>query len=211
MRVIKVQGKGRIAASPDMVTLSFGVQAKAKNYAACLDLLNCNTEALRASITAAGCDRSRLKTGEYEITTDTQYKDGKHIHLGYCASHQLHIELPMDKELLDRTLQQVAKSQSGARIHLSFSVGDTDGMRRRVLAAAVRAAQANATVLADAAGITLGALQQIDYGWQEIRVQGYETELLCVRSEAQATATADIEPDEVSAEDTVTLVYAISD
>ena len=84
-------------------------------------------------------------------------------------------------------------------------------MRRRVLADAVRVAKANALVLADAAGVQLGPLQHIEYGWAEIRIEEAKAGVLCESAAPSSNYDPDIEPEDVTADDTVTLVYAIQE
>lgn len=212
MRVLKVQGKGRVSVEPDLVTLSFEVEVSDPDYAKCLGNLNERAEDLRASMTAAGLNRAELKTSDFSVRVETQYKDGKHLFEGYLASHNMKIELPADKVLLNKTLRSIAKGHSGAEIKLTFSVKDKDGLRKRVLAEAVRVAKENAEALSAAAGVTLGKLQQIDYGWSEVRIYDREASMLCEGdSPLPSCSEADIEPEDVSAEDNVTLVYEMEE
>ena len=107
----------------------------------------------------------------------------------------------------------VSQSNSGAEISLAFSVKDKDSLRKRALAEAVKTAKENAETLATAAGETLGKLQQIDYGWEEVRISNRVASMVC---EGPAPSTpmeyeADIEPEDIIAEDNVTLVYEIAD
>jgi uncharacterized protein YggE len=162
MRLLKVQGKGRVNVEPDLVVLSFGVETKARDYAECLQDLNARAEDLRSSMTVGGLDRAKLKTSAFNVRVETQYTGGRHVFAGYCASHNMTIELPVDKELLNRTLRHIAHGHSGAEITLAFSVKDKDALRKRVLMEAVRTAKVNAEILASAAGMCLGKLQQID-------------------------------------------------
>jgi hypothetical protein len=76
----------------------------------------------------------------------------------------------------------------------------------------VRVAKENAEALSAAAGVTLGKLQQIDYGWSEVRIYDREASVLC-ESDAPSSpcCEADIEPEDVSAEDNVTLVYEMEE
>lgn len=212
MRILKVQGKGHVSVEPDLVTLSFEVDTTAKDYAECLRKLNEQTEDLRASMTAAGLGRAELKTSAFSVRVDTKYKDGQHLFVGYCASHNMKIELPADKELLNKALRSVAKGHSGAEIRLTFSVKDKDGLRKRVLAEAVRVAKENAVALTAAAGVTLGKLQQIDYGWAEVRIYDREANLACESAPPMSSnCDTDIEPEDVAAEDSVTLVYEMAE
>ena len=211
MRLLKVQGKGRVSVEPDLVTLSFEVETKTSDYVECLQNLNARAEDLRASMTAAGLDRTDLKTSDFSVRVETQYKDGLHVFVGYRASHNMKIELPVNKELLNRTLRHIAQGHSGAEINLAFSVKDKESLRQLVLEEAVRTAKRNAAVLASAAGISLGKLQQIDHGWAEVRI--YDSEVVKAYETVRGgpPCEVDIEPEDVDAEDSVTLVYEISD
>ena len=137
MRQIRVHGKGHVVAEPDMVTISFDVEVNVYDYEECLRTLNMRVEDLRQSITAAGLERAQLKTSSFNVHVNSKYKDGRSIFAGYSASHRMHIELPVDKELLNRVLRNVAGGLSGAEINLSFSVRDKESLRKKVLANAV--------------------------------------------------------------------------
>ena len=214
MRILKVQGKGRVNAEPDLITLSFEVETKAKDYEECLRNLNARTEDLRASMTAAQLDRTELKTTAFSVRVETKYnsKTRQYMFEGYRASHNLHIELPADKQLLNQAIRCVSQSNSGAEISLDFSVKDKDSLRKRALAEAVKTAKENAEALATAAGETLGKLQQIDYGWVEVRISNHVADMLCEGPEPSTSMEyeADIEPEDIIAEDNVTLVYEIA-
>ena len=211
MRLMKVQGKGYVSAEPDMVTLSFGVESKARDYEESVRNLNARAEDLRASMSASGLDRARLKTTSFSVRVDTLYKNGQHLFAGYVASHQMQIEIPMDKTLLNKVLSHVAQGHSGAEIRLEFSVKDRDALRKNALTQAVKAAKDNAETLASAAGVTLGKLVQMDYGWSEVRIYDRQASMLCEGPDAMMASGADIEPEDVAAEDSVTLVFQITE
>jgi uncharacterized protein YggE len=210
MGLLKVQGKGHVATEPDMVTLSFDVEVDVYDYGECLSTLNARAEDLRQSMSAAGLERAQLKTSAFNVRVNTQYKDGQHFFAGYSASHRMHIELPMDKELLNQVLRQIASGHSGAEVSLSFSVRDKDALRRKVLTQAVQTAKENAETLASAAGVKLGKLVQVDYGWAEVQIYHRELSMACA-GPPPSGFDADIEPEDVRAEDNVTLVYEIQE
>jgi uncharacterized protein YggE len=210
MRMLKVQGRGQVNVEPDMVTLSFNVENTTSDYAECLQGLNKQTEDLRRNMSASGLLNAKLKTSYYNISIETRYDDKRHpIFNGYSASHRMQIELPSDKELLNKVLREVAKGHSGAEISLSFSVKDKDALRQRVITQAVQMAKENAETLAAAAGVTLGKLQEINYGCVEVRVYEQESRMTCP-SAMENMAEPDIDPADVNAEDSVTLVYEIT-
>jgi hypothetical protein len=212
MRLLKVQGKGSVSTEPDMVTLSFNVEVEVWEYEECLRTLNARAEELRQSMVASGLDKANLKTSSFSVRVNTQYKKGRHIFAGYSASHRMQIELPLDKALLNKVLRHVAQGHSGAEINITFSVKDKDSLRKRVLTQAVQTAKENAETLASAAGLNLGNLMQMDYGWAEVRIYDRTANLLCESIAGPEDGySADIEPEDIRAEDNVTLVYEIAD
>ncbi len=210
MRLLKVQGKGYVTTEPDMVTLSFDVEVKVRDYEECLRTLNARADDLRQSMTASGLARAQLKTSAFNVRVETQYKGGQHIFAGYSASHRMQIELPVDKELLNQVLRHVARGHSGAEIKLAFSVKDKDALRKKVLTQAVKTAKENAETLASAVGVKLGKLVQMDYGWAEVHIYDREASMLC-EGPGMPELDADIEPEDVHAEDNVTLVYEMEE
>jgi uncharacterized protein YggE len=211
VRQLKVQGKGYIRVEPDLVTLSFNVESRAKDYEKSIQNLNLRADDLRESMIASGLDKAHLKTTAFNVQVETQYVDGQNIFAGYVAAHRMQIELPMDKLLMNQVFKHVAQSHSGAEIRLNFSVKDKDAMRKRVLAQAVKTAKENAASLAEAAGVRLGKLIQIDYGPAEAHIYDREVSVLAQSTVRMAKYEVDIEPADVSAEDNVTLTYEITD
>ena len=211
MRQLKVVGKGYISAEPDLVTLTFNVESKAKEYEKSIQDLNQRADDLRESMITAGLDKAQLKTTAFSVQVETQYVDGQNIFTGYIASHQMQIELAMDKLLMNKVFKHIAQSHSGAEVRLSFSVKDKDALRKRVLVQAVQTAQDNAATLADAAGVKLGELIEVVYGVEEARIYDRQVNVLAQSSVRMAKYEVDIEPSDVTAEDNVTLIYEITD
>ncbi len=211
MRSLKVQGSGHVSAEPDLVTLSFDIVGHAMEYGRSLHTLNKRVDDLRNNISTCGLDTAKLKTGSFNVRVATRYEGNNSFFDGYDASHRLHIELPLEKELLNEVLLRVAEGHSGAEINLSFSVKDKPALRKKALAQAVQEARENAEILTAAAGVKLGKLLQIDYGWAEVRFHEYDVDMLCESAPALEQHAPDIEPEEVRASDNVTLVYEIEE
>ena len=208
MNIIRVQGKGRVEADPDQVSLSFQLESRSPHYAACVEELHGATEALRQEILDAGLTGEHLKTRRFTVQTlyRTDCRD-RRVFDAYEASHDLVITFPFRQDLLGRVLAQVGQGQSGAQVNVTFSLADSEGLRQRVLARAVEEARSNARTLAAAAGLKLGEILPIDYGSVEVHIRESEHRFeLCSLS---ARSTFGITPEAVSLEDTVTLVYAI--
>jgi uncharacterized protein len=206
-RMIRVQGRATVAAEPDLAVLTFEVEAKNRDYEHCVTTLNQRVENLRREIEMTGVERKRLKTTQFGVDTDYEWVNNSRVFNGYKAKHHLRLELPLERELLNQVVGKVAESVSEAEMDISFGVKDEAALKQRVLEAAVAMARQNADTLARAAGVTLGEILDIEYGWTEVH---FRSEFRVTDAMACCEAAPDFEPMEVEAEDTVTVVWGIS-
>lgn len=208
MKHLNVQGKGSVYAEPDIVLISFTVSGKAMDYEAALKNLNNRVNNLRDNLSVSGLDKSDLKTTDFNVSVETEYKNERRVFAGYRATHRLIIELTLEKELLNSVLANIGEGYSGAQINLQFSVKDRESLKEQVLIQAVKNARKNAGILASAAGVKLGEIREINYHWSEIHFFQRQAEMVC---ESAAEYNVDIEPEEISVSDNVTIIYEIVD
>ena len=94
-------------------------------------------------------------------------------------------------------------------------MADKESAKELLLACAVKDASAKAEVLAEAAGVTLGDLQNIDYSWGELNFYARPMESplmakgMAVNESARDSIDLDINPGDVQLSETVTLVWEI--
>lgn len=210
-RRLTVRGRGVASAEPDLVVLSFGVLGRDPSYSAAVEKLNERVEALRSDLEAVGVDRASLKTTGFDVHDDRRYdKEDNYVFVGYKASHNMRLELQLDRDLLNRTLGQVARSASEATVRISFDVSDRTNLRRQAMRAAVTDARETALVLAESSGTNLGDIEQIDYSFVEIRTRPFSYRMADPDTLAEGPQTPDIEPKLLEAEENVTIVWSLS-
>ena len=141
-KVLRVEGRGVVSADPDQVVLTFGVEGLDESYGVAVDELNRRVEALRGDPSeAAGLGRELPETLSFDVGPEYDYEDGGRRFRGYNASHRLRVELPLEKDLMNRALDRVAGSASEATLGVSFDVSDRHGLKRKALRAAVEDAR----------------------------------------------------------------------
>lgn len=210
MRVIKVQGNGQASLPADTARLSFKISVERKEYDECVHELNEQTGMLRADISACGIKQSEIKTLDFDIRLNQKYENGRYHFIGYIAHHNLALEIPFCQSTLNLVLNAITEGQCAPSISVAFSCGNKELLRKLVLEDAVRKARMNAETMAAAAGVVLGTLQSIDYSWNEVRYYSKELDLCFAGNEEQPSPPGpDIEPDDINARDTVTMVFAI--
>ncbi|MFN7140151.1 MAG: SIMPL domain-containing protein, partial [Limisphaerales bacterium] len=96
----------------------------------------------------------------------------------------------------------------GAEFHVRFDVKDRNEVKNRAIAAAVENAKARATVLAEAAGVSVGRILNISYGFEEVRISS-DVEFQLSAPEAPDFDGPDLDAQDLIAKDHVTITCAI--
>ena len=208
---ISVKGVGRATMPPDIVNIAFHVLSLEPEYAKSVEALNKRVDTLRKRLEAVDIPPSDLKTTNFSV--DSEYKtrrnakqETEQVFVGWKARHDLRLQLPVDRERLNRALKAITSEEVQSNIRVSFEVSDADGLRAKILDAATRAARRNAETIAAATGCRLGPAIKIDYGWSELRIHSFSSDLIQMR---QMAYEPDIEPEDVSGEDSVTIVFEL--
>ncbi len=207
--VLKVQGEGRVSATPELIVLGIKVSNKNLDYSSAIAGLNTRTEQVRAAIESAGLKRDDLKTTDFGVQSD--YKQDKEYNRtfdGFVARHVVRISFAMEKQLTNNVFRSLSASGSGAEFEISFDVVDRKAVKNRAIAAAVQNARERAEVLAQAAGVSLGKIVDISYGFAEVRISSGRD--YCLSSEAPPDFEGpDLDPQDLTAEDNVTITWEI--
>ncbi|MEW5784038.1 MAG: SIMPL domain-containing protein [Bacillota bacterium] len=205
-RTIRVRGSAKVSGAPDWVAISFKLISQDYEYANSMEQLAVQTDSLRQELASVGLDKESLKTFQFNIETDFEWVKERYIFKGYKATHNLRIEFPFEKDYLNKVLRVLSRTKSQASFKISFEVKDPELLRQQAIAGAVKNSRENAKVLAEASGVTLGEIIEIDYSWSEIHFQPI-VNYSCL--EAASPPAYDITPEDVDVSDSVTVIWSI--
>ena len=217
MRTIKVTGKGNLKVRPDLTRISITLSNKFKEYAEAMEHSSEDTEKLKKLLTGFGFESSDVKTLDFSVDAEYEgYREGDEYRqrlAGYRYRHVLFAEFGMDNDRLGHILYALAYSDLNPEFSVSYTVRDPEAVRNVLLGKAVSDAAEKASVLADSAGVVLKGIQNIDYSWgdagMEVRPMGRM--MACGQNAAGAAKSfsMDIEPDDISLSDAVTVIWEI--
>jgi uncharacterized protein len=160
-RTIAVTGTGTIEAAPDMATLQIGVTTQAETAAAALTANSAATEAVIARLTAAGIDPRDMQTSNLYLNPNfTGYDSSTPTISGYIASNMLTVhvrKLDTTGAVLDAAVADGANTLNS----LTFGLANPEPSYNEARKEAVADARAKAELLAEAAGVKLGAILSI--------------------------------------------------
>jgi len=158
-RLISAQGVGSVTGTPDVLTITLGVETNSGSAQTAMDDNNRLATETIAIVKASGVADADLQTSQ--LTVNPTYDD-KNTITGYQVSNMVTAKL-RNIGGAGALIDAVGKAAGDAvRVQqLSFSIDDDSELRAAARTAAVKQAQAQAKQLADAAGVILGPVDSI--------------------------------------------------
>ncbi len=216
MKTITVKGIGTAAVKPDLVVLSLSLTTLHIDYESSMRDAADKVEALNRSLSSLGFEKDSAKTTDFDINAEYVSKKDKNGNYyrefqGYKVTHEIKVSFDFDTKILSRVLSTIALCTSEPELSVRFTVKDPSAVRDLLLQNAADNACRKAKVLCAALDTELGEIISIDYNWGEVNIYS-PTRYRALEDYCCASADAiniDIEPDDVSATDTVTFVWEI--
>ena len=214
MGTISVTGRGDIHVVPDVTRLEISVESVFKSYEEAYEQAKSNSSWMVQILEYNKLNGKLAKTIRFDISDHhvDQYDEDDHyighIKDGFDLIQRFKVDLGMDTVLLNKVVRGVGKFIKGAQINIGYTVRDPRPYHLKMVERAVKDAQEKATIMAKAAGCTLGAVVNIDYHRQDIHVYS-EARNIHSNKEAMACSTSslDIAPDDLVMGDDVSVTW----
>ncbi len=162
VRTIAVSGTGKVTLTPDIAYISIGVHSENKDARRAVSENSAQSGDLITALKKAGVDAKDIRTTNFSIYPQQQYgPNGERTGILYAVDNTVYVtvrDLDTIGALLNAAVEAGANNIGGIR----FDVADRTAAYQDALKAAMNDARAQAEVLADAAGVSVGAVQQIN-------------------------------------------------
>jgi uncharacterized protein YggE len=213
-RVIRVKGQGKASVPPDTIEINMILTTVKPTYEEAMNAASRDLNELRGCLRSAGFDKQDIKTTNFRV--DTKYENitdpngnYKRVFVGYEVTNNLRIEFEQNSMRLTRVLNALANCSATPEFSIRYKVKDDTEIKNLLLESAVDDARMKAKVMAEAAGVRLGKVINIDYSWSDIQlykdVYSMDKSLLSTAG----TPMIELEPDNIYVEDTVTVAWRI--
>jgi uncharacterized protein len=174
-RTINVTGTGKVYLTPDIAYVSIGVHTENKDATKAVADNNTKSQAVKDALINLGIETKDIQTTNFSIYPQQQYdQQGKPTgDINYVVDNSIYVtvrDITKIGEVLDTSVKAGANSING----IQFDVVDRTKALSDARKLAVADAQAQAEELAQAAGVTLGAVQTINTSGSSTPVPIYE-------------------------------------
>ena len=164
LRGVAVTAQGQVQAQPDTAVLAFNVAAQAQTAANAYAEAQRQTETIRGLLRRNGIATSEAQLGAYQLQPQYDWKTRQVT--GYAVTVNVSVELE-DFGKIAPILDQAGAAGLPASQSVEFRLKNEQAAKDRAVAAAFRNARQEAEALAEAAGVSLGALRSAAIDVQE--------------------------------------------
>ncbi|MCC2672497.1 MAG: outer membrane protein 28Kda [Armatimonadetes bacterium] len=206
--VITVQGTGDSRVEPDIATVRLGITSQATTAGAVQAEVSRTAQAILEAVVRTGLDRKQIQTSQLILHPIYAPQKPENLEppriVAYRASNVVSIrieQISKSGQVIDAGLKAGANELQG----ISFGLKDELPARERALREAVKEAQSKARVIAEALGVKLGPVQEVQEGGVHI-VQPFMGGAMMARA---ADASTPVSPGEITVNANVTVRYRI--
>lgn len=213
-RSLFINGNGKAEVIPDIAYVNIGVHTEAETAVTAVSMNNSKSQKVLDALVELGVLAKDLRTSNFSITTlqKTDPETGQLVGTVYAVDNNVIVtvrDLPKLGDLLDKSIQAGANNINNVTFDLSDNSESLKTARTKALEDAVK--QAND--IAEAAGITLGDIQNISY-YESLPVfSGIGNYIDYGKGGGGGGMRADfsvpVNPGQVTINATVTITYAI--
>jgi len=159
---VTISGRGKVEYQPDTATVNLGVQVdKAPTAENALSQLNANMNQIISAEKALGVSEDKIKTQNYSLSPQYDYKDGVMSVSGYTANQQLSVKvegIKENSEALSKVISEASRSGANQVLGVRFETANLDELKQQARILAIQDAKAKSQSIASAAGVKLGKI-----------------------------------------------------
>ena len=163
-RTISVTGSGQISLAPDVAYIYVGVHTEAAEASQAVTTNNANTQKVIDALKGFGVAAEDIRTTNFAIWPYTQVdpQTGQQTGTTYAVDNTVYVSV-RDLAKLGDLLDVVVKAGANNIQSIQFDKSDKTEALSQARIAAIENAKKQAEELATAAGVKLGAVQNISY------------------------------------------------
>lgn len=206
---IAVNGEGKVSVRPDIGLLNLGVEVTAPTVAEARDQAATAMDAMQTAMNDEGVADEDIQTQFFNIYPQYNYSESSPpTIIGYIVSNQVQVKVRNLDSVSNVLDASIAAGGDAVRVNgISFTVENPDEFLADARREAVAKARANAEILADAAGVSLGKAISINESTNS--GGGYYPAMETRASAQDAGGASPVNPGEQELIVNVYVVYAI--
>jgi len=206
---ITVSGQGKVYTSPDIATLTLGVQTEGKDVKEITQKNVSSMNKIIDGLKKLNIENKDIQTAQYTVNSQYDWtEEGGRVLKGYTISQNVEVKI-RDFTKIGDVLSMATENGANVVGDLQFSIEDAEQFKTQARAEAIKQAKEKAVVLAQQTGINLGDIINVyedSYGYAPV---AYSSAKLMGAGTDAVQESAQIESGEQTVTVTVNLTYKV--
>jgi hypothetical protein len=177
--MLVVNGTAILKQTPEMLTASISVKAKADKYVDCQDKLVKAVAQVTSLLTSQGIELSFIRTNDLNVSEQREYLPNNTTKLHFEGSSSISVEHLYSLEFSKKLLAALQNETHSLNYRLDFSLSENQKkeLRSKAIELAIEDAQTKAEAIAAASGVKLLKISSITFTDNEMG-RSYESDLV---------------------------------
>lgn len=209
---ISVEGVSTIKAMPDIVSVYFNVETRAKTSENATQLNSEIVSKLKAGLISQGFDENKIQTQSFNVYPEYDWINGKQVSKGYVATHALKVEISTEESGKIGSAIDAGVSAGAGISYINFELSQAKENEYKAEAMSLAAQDAKIKAQATASGLDkkIGDLVSVSisnfgyYPWRAYSGSGVAEDAMVAKAEATS-----INPSEQEISASVTAVFKL--
>lgn len=209
---LTVSGEARVAAVPDIATITLGATGRGQTAIEAMNATSQAVDAILARLASLDVETRDIQTTQLRVSEQTRWDNDRQqdIFLGYYATNTVRVRV-RDLDRIGELLSAVLDDGANDLQNLSFGLQEPREVEDEARRRAVRDAMAKATLYAEAAGVTLGAVRSIRDSAEPLVSSIVQAEPMVIVEEAPSARDVPVAAGEIEVRAEVTMIFAIGE
>ncbi|EMR02708.1 oxidative stress defense protein [Cesiribacter andamanensis AMV16] len=159
---------------PDQTTVLVQVASTNTEAGRAVQLVSEQVEQLLKKIQDAGFKPNEIKTSQFYMQENNEWRNDRMVRNGYTARQTLEITFALDAKRMTRLTNAFASTPEGVTFQFGFGLSDKlqQQVKEELIRKALQDAREKGAVIARSANIRLGSIRKIEYGRQGVQPYG---------------------------------------
>ena len=207
MKKLNVSGVSYISVEADLVNINFQLEYSSKIYDEAIQGLNQLASRLKALLLELSFEEKDLKTRNFRVRQNFKFKkaDQSRVFDSYFVSQNIKIEFDMNAKRLSKLVLSISENMENLNFNIHFSLKNKSQYQNELIKIAVKDAKEKASQIADAAGVKLGDIIEMNYSKNNIAQ--FRSNNLAYSAKS---AGPEIEPMEIKLNDQIECIFEIN-